>query len=579
MALAGLLLALAVLPRCERRLSSPEMPMTDESILAERPLPTAETSGLVAPRSPSVPGRRIPTARLWGSTFAFVAVAVGACALLDQASLPIVAVAIVFLAVGLASLCGPAGAAPLVLALIPATLLANSGLVPEATYYVPPAILGLGVVAWTAGWALRRRQLPPVPSRSLAIFAILYLVGAAVATVFSIRFATSLPYVAAIGIVVLVSLWLGPWLLTRSDLGPSLLAMVALTGVTVTAISVLLIVTGPFLWFGRWVGAYLVHELTLNGEPTGLIVIRTSGPFLAPGGQALVLAPAILAMLALRRGLAGWARALAGLAIVVMVVALVSTFARVGWGAVIVGAAILAVGSIRSSGIDRASVLVFAVVSIAFIGLWVNAFGSDYRPDLTAARMGAVARAPVLTEGGGDALPAIPIPEAEGSGGEGGEPLRYVARGGSELSGRLEIWSASVRAILHSPWIGYGPGTNAPALDPFLEGDSRRFVGLSSHNTWLRTWVEDGIVGIIGFVGVALTALVLALRQIARDRRAGPLIQGMLAIFVGLGVAQAFETFLLGGVGLPSFVWAIAAGFLVLVPAVEPPTRASELDG
>jgi hypothetical protein len=336
--------------------------------------------------------------------------------------------------------------------------------------------------------------------------------------------------------------------------------LVAATGVAVALSSVLFGLTGPFAWYGRWVGVYLVHEVTLAGAPTGITLLRIAGPFLAPGGAALVLAPAILAALAMRSMLGRRGRLLSSLSVAVMLAALVLTFSRVGWAAVIAGSALLAVARFSSGRSDRASVVVCLIMTLAFVGLWMNAFGLDYRPDLTASR---IEGSPAVIVSGTEGNDLPQIPEAVGPAGGTDEPARNVARGGSELSGRLEIWTASVRAIAGSPWVGYGPGTNALALDPFLHGESRRFVGLTSHNTWLRTWVEDGVFALIGLLGVTVVALDAGLRPIVVRKRQSWQRLGLVAIVFGLLVAQAFETFLLGGVTLPSFIWALAAGILV----------------
>lgn len=459
------------------------------------------------------------------------------------------------LAFGLALLAGRTGPASLVLGLVPTTILATSGLLPAATYFLPTAILGLSLVIYEAASFYRTRSIPALPSRPLIAFAALYVVAAAVSTVFSIRPATSIPYLVGIGIILIVTLWLGPRVLTDSMRTASLFALIGAAGVVVTAFSVLFSFTGPVPWFGRWLGVYLVNELTVNGRPTGITLLWTSGPFLAPGVQALVLVPAILALLTLRPRLGPQGRLVVGVALVVTMAGLLSTFARAGWVAVIVGSAILAIEPLRSRRIDLAASVVCVVMAIAFVALLLNAVGADYRRDLTAARVPEAVLLGASTAGD-DTLSARPL--IPGSGGS------TQDRGGSELSGRLEIWGASVRAIEGSPWVGYGPGTNSIALDPYLVGASRRFAGLTSHNAWLRTWIELGIVGILAFAGFVIAAVIAGVRGRLNVPGLRTLRTGALAIFVALLAAQAFETFLLGGVSMPSFVWSMAAGLLAL---------------
>jgi hypothetical protein len=502
----------------------------------------------------------------WPATAVASAIAIVPALVLSEMPLVVALAAGVAIAFGLAVWAGRTRAAPLVLSLVPATILAPSGLMPAATYFLPTATIGLGLVIYEAASIARSRSIPPLPSRPLVASAVLYVIAAALSTVFSIRPTTSVPYLVGIVIILVVTLWLGPWVLSSSNRTASLFALIGAAGVVVTALSVLFSLTGPVLWFGRWLGVYLVDELTFNGIPTGITLLRTTGPFLAPGVQALALAPAVLAVLALRPSLGPFGRLVTGLGLVVLVAGLLSTFARAGWLAVVIGSGLLALQHVRARRIDFAAAAVCAATVIAFGALFISVVGADYRPDLTMARIPAAGQfeADPNGEGAIDA-PAIPMPETPGTSvAPDGSPPRFQDRGGSELSGRLEIWSASVRAIRDSPWVGYGPGTNAIALDGYLSGVSRRFVGLTSHNTWLRTWVELGILGILGFAGFVVAVLMAGLRggPIPPERQV--LRMGALAIFVGLVAAQGFETFLLGGVGMPSFVWSMAAGVLAI---------------
>jgi putative inorganic carbon (HCO3(-)) transporter len=502
----------------------------------------------------------------WSATLVTSAIAILPALLLSQVPM------VVALAIGAAIACGLAywadrtAAVPLVLSLVPATILANSGLMPAATYFLPTAILGLGVVLFAAARFVRTRSIPALPWRPLVAFAVLYLAAAVLSTAFSIRPATSIPYLIGIVIILVVTLWLGPWVLSSSTRIASMFALIAAAGVVMTALSLVFSLTGPFQLFGRWIGVYLVEELTISNQATGIVVLRTMGPFLAPGVQALALAPAILATLALRPGLGRRGRLVADLAVAVMVLGLLSTFARAGWLAVVVGTGLLAIQQLRSRRIDLAAAAVCAVMAIAFGGLLMNVLGANYRPDLTVARipLAGLIEAGSSDEGLLELLPAIPGALTPGGspGALGTSTTPIHDRGGSELSGRLEIWSASVRAIEDRPVVGFGPGTNAIALDPYLSGVSRRFVGLTSHNTWLRTWLEFGIFGIIGFAGFVVTALIAGLRGGSTTPARRSLRMGALAIFAGLAAAQGFETFLLGGVSMPSFVWSIAAGLL-----------------
>jgi hypothetical protein len=500
----------------------------------------------------------------WILGLVVTAVATLPALLLGQAPLAVVLAVAALVAAGLAVGLGPDRAGPLVLALVPATVLANSALLPSATYFVPAAIAGLALILVETLRIVRGRGRSRLPSRGLLISAAVYIGAAALATIVSIRPTTSLPYLVGIVTMLAATLWLGPRALERSAMTASFLVLIGAAGVAVTLISLVLSATGPIPWSGHWLGVYLVDELTVSGRPTGLLLLRTTGPFLAPGIESLVLAPAVLALLAIRPGLDGRSRQVVTVAIAIVVIGLLSTLARTGWLSAIVGCVILVAASLRARRLDLASAAVLGVLALAFGALLTNVVGADYRPDLTEARTPA-AVIETGADGPIDAVPLVPDPGAApgASPPPGGEPPRYQTRGGSELSGRLEIWGASVRAIRDSPILGYGPGTNAIVLDPYLSGESRRFVGLTSHNTWLRTWIELGLGGILAFVGLVIVTLVVGGRRVLRGR-ASSIEVGALAIFAGLTAAQAFETLLLGGVSLPSVAWALAAGLLTM---------------
>ena len=136
--------------------------------------------------------------------------------------------------------------------------------------------------------------------------------------------------------------------------------------------------------------------------------------------------------------------------------------ARSGWLVAAIATGLYAALVLIRGRLDRAAVLVAAVFGAACILLSFNVLGARLRHDIEVSRYG-----PELT---------APIPGADSE----------QFRGGMDLSGRPLIWDASLDAIRARPVVGWGPGTNAQAIAPYLTGEAARFRGLTSHNTWLR---------------------------------------------------------------------------------------------
>jgi len=435
--------------------------------------------------------------------------------------------------------------------LVPSSFLASTALVPATGYFLPVVTVAgalalcVGRTAWKRPAALR------VPRVAVVAPVALYLAAAVVATVTSIDPDTSIRYFVGIVAVLLTAVWFAPWALASRPSQFLLVVLVITVATTSAALAAAVAVVGPFEWFDRWIGLYPVNEITLLGKPTGLLVLRVSGPFLAPGSQSLVLGVGIVGVVALRQTLPGRARSMIVLVLVVLVVALLLTMARNGWLLTAAGVGFVALAQLRRGARDLIAWLTTGVLVLALAGLMLGVLGADDRPDLTSSRERAV---PLERPGAGV--------EGAGSVDDTTEP-RLPARGGAELGARVEIWSASLRAIAASPWVGHGPGTNAQAIEPFLLGESRRLAGLTSHNTWLRTWVE---LGIVGLVALGLFVIGVVASVLTRLERLGtrPESVALAAMFVSLLLAQAFESLLLGGVTLPSLLWALSGGVLAM---------------
>jgi hypothetical protein len=506
----------------------------------------------------------------------------------------------------------------LLLALLPATLLVATGLIPDAGRYQPTAVVvaPLGLI-WA--WRLVRSEARlawPEPAVVVSLGA--YVAWCAVTTLTSTARGSSTVYLGGILVTLAVIYGVAPALVSDVRSRRAVLAVVAALGIACAVIGLLLAAAGPWVFFGRPVGQYQIIELTLLGNPTGLVLPRIIGPFLAPNGQGINCALALVALVAMRAGARGRARTLLGVAAAVVLVALLDSMSRNGWLLAILGLGAVAAPDAwrRRPSLAVAST---AIMAVAFGLLLVNAVGAVLRSDLAAARYGAAGSsvggdlsappttapspspsvagspapspspqgaAPGAVSAGSIALAAAATqasPSADPSPGPSAiaapaasptaaaPPAREALRGGSGLTGRIELWKASITAIEQRPVLGWGLGQVIVAIAPYVP-DGLGLAGLTSHSTWFRMAVETGIPGLLALLAWVLASGALILRRLWRDpaARTDPVRLAFAGSFLGLTAAATFDTFLLGGVTFMNIYWALAAvlAAAALAPAV-----------
>lgn len=123
------------------------------------------------------------------------------------------------------------------------------------------------------------------------------------------------------------------------------------------------------------------------------------------------------------------------------------------------------------------------------------------------------------------ALPYVPGPAERG-----------VA---SLRASRLPVWRDALAAISARPLLGWGPGGLPLAMAELKPEESRlRPVAAHAHNMALGTWVDRGLVGLVGLI---ILATVLSLRAVQqRDKAAA-------VVLVGIAVLNTFDATLLSG--------------------------------
>lgn len=458
---------------------------------------------------------------------------------------------------------------PIALALLPASFVVSSELLPYEARYLPIAFLAValsvGVVRGLRSGAVR----PRVPPLWVTVALGAYAAWAAVSTVTSIDRSTSVVYLVGIGGSFALAFVLVPTALADRSARLVAAGFAALAAATVLG-SAVLALTGPFTLFGRYPGLFEIEELTILGHPLGVVLPRATSVFSTPGYPGLALAVGLCALLPFRSGERRAVRWLVDLALVGVLVALFVMFGRSGWLAAAVGAGAYAVVELSFGRVDRIALALSAVLFLALALLTLDILGANLRYDVAVERYGPTLAA---TLPGGSAY--VASPEGDGgsappsSGDSGSDGVQF--RGGTDLSGRLLLWKASLSAIEARPLTGSGPGTNPDALLPYLTGQGARHQGQTSHNTWLRTAVELGIPGLLAFVAFGLAAAWAALSRFRRgprgsdDRFAAALVAAWLAILV----AQGFDAFFLGGLSYPGFAWTLAIGVVIAVPLAD----------
>lgn len=92
-------------------------------------------------------------------------------------------------------------------------------------------------------------------------------------------------------------------------------------------------------------------------------------------------------------------------------------------------------------------------------------------------------------------------------------PSSYLSANSESLAGRLEMWAASLQAILDHPLTGFGIG-NEHGIFSYWRPELRDQLG-TVMNTWLQITMEIGIGGVVAF-----TVFVwLMFRRVIRGRR------------------------------------------------------------
>lgn len=189
-------------------------------------------------------------------------------------------------------------------------------------------------------------------------------------------------------------------------------------------------------------------------------------------------------------------------------------------------------------------------IGVLFVGMWLTT-GRASMLVFAAASIIVVAghtTGPRSTRGVAIALVIV---------GAGGLVWLYYWSGIS-LSGRRVLWAASYQAFLERPVFGYGAGNTADYIAPYVSVP--KYLESHTHNAYLRIALTSGVVGLVGYLVAFGSAFMNSLGQL--DVEEGCLV---LAIVVGIGVDQVFESFSIFGFSVTSLIAAATLGYGITI--------------
>jgi hypothetical protein len=464
----------------------------------------------------------------------------------------------------------------LVFALVPVSLVTGSALVPADGRYVPIVVtLGAMVVANRADLSASVgsvRRLPP----SLLVVLASYLFWAAVTTATSSEKAISIQYLVGLLLSLGCGLVIAPAVVHRDGIGRQFLVVIAATGLVLLVAGWVLVLVRGIDLFGRAVGVYFIEELTIFGTRTGLVFPQNYGPFVGPSTEPLALG--VVAAVYLASTSRGRERIVWLVTIIVIIVGLVTTFSREGLLMAAIGLGGLAVFELRQRRLHVPTAAAALLLGCIFVAAMVEVVSVVGRLDLTASWYGAEGVAVLMNpdhvhRGETPASSGSPQPTPSGGlGGTGSLPTQPVATTSpsfpavvdlktvSSLDARLSLWSAAAKATAKSPIVGYGLGTDADAIIPYLTGEDARLSGVTTHSTFFRIAVEMGLPGLAIQIALTVISVFLAARAILfRSSGVNAVIAGCLLALLAHEVAG---TLLLGGLSYANVLLVLTVGIL-----------------
>lgn len=104
---------------------------------------------------------------------------------------------------------------------------------------------------------------------------------------------------------------------------------------------------------------------------------------------------------------------------------------------------------------------------------------------------------------------------------------------------RINRWSCAVRMFMDQPWVGHGPGTYMFLYAPYQRPSEKTIISTNggnrgnAHSEYLSALCESGALGLLTFLGLLMTVIVVAVNSYQRIEQEW--IRGLLRVaFLGL---------------------------------------------
>ncbi|HET7322723.1 MAG TPA: O-antigen ligase family protein, partial [Halococcus sp.] len=130
-------------------------------------------------------------------------------------------------------------------------------------------------------------------------------------------------------------------------------------------------------------------------------------------------------------------------------------------------------------------------------------------------------------------------------------------------TGRDVLWNATIHAVLQRPFVGWGLGNDAEIINQWVS--IPRYHDKGTHNSYLRLFLDGGIIAGVSYIVLSITSLISSLREVyARSRPLGdmPVEEVFIVILlVGFFIYQAFGDPTIYGISPISTIGAITVGY------------------
>lgn len=139
------------------------------------------------------------------------------------------------------------------------------------------------------------------------------------------------------------------------------------------------------------------------------------------------------------------------------------------------------------------------------------------------------------------------------------------------LTGRTDVWAAAMDAIRQRPLLGYGLGFWGIPAEPLMEVWRKLgWAAPSAHNSWLDTWLQLGLPGLVIVILAWIIALTSGLRTLFFTQAPGALFS--LCLLFQIFVRSMSETLFVEPGSSSMFWFALAFGCLEKIRTAHPPT-------